>query len=226
MVEAEEAIAAFHDRQAATVSVSALQSAAVAFFPELLAGAVAGSPTLELTDRDVEVEEFVRLVAEIDLVIAHRLPGPRPWPAGVAATTLLEEPLDLAFRVGHPLHSDAPATAADLAGLEWINVHEVFPLADSLVRIGAFGRAATVRHRVNDYHVTAALLGVSDCVALLPRYTGRPYLTADIVLRPLVPELAVRRRIDVLARPDTLRRTAVAAVLDALHACAARLVAA
>ncbi len=217
MTEAREAVARFQSGTAARVSVSALTSVGLAFFPSLLTTRLPGDPVLELTDRDVGHAEYARLTAEIDLVIAHRMPGGDPWPRNIASVQLLTEPLDLAVRVGHRLAGTEPATAAELDGVEWISVHHDFPLADSLSRISALGgHEAVVRHQVNDFAVVAALLAASDCVALLPRHTGRPYL-GEVQLRPLAPELAVQRRIDILARPETLRRTAVQTVLEALQ---------
>lgn len=223
LIDANEAVARFQRTPAARVSVSALTSVGLAFFPTLLTSRLPGEPELELTDRDVGQAEYARLTAEIDLVIAHRMPGGNPWPRSVASVQLLTEPLDLAVRAGHPLAGSGPVTAAELDGVEWISVHQDFPLADSLSRISALGgHEAVVRHQVNDFAVVAALLAVSDCVALLPRHTGQPYL-AQVCLRPLSPELAVQRRIDILARPETLHRAAVRTVLAALQQQAQKL---
>lgn len=227
MTDAREAIDRFHTTPAATVSVSALASVAVSFFPDLLAAELPGRPQLELTDRDVDQAEYAKLTTEIDLVIAHRIPGGEPWPRNVASVPLLAEPLDLAVRVGHRLDDSGPVSAAELADVEWISVHTDFPLADSINRISALGSwEAVIRHHVNDFAVVAALLPASDCAALLPRYTGQPYLGHRIRLRPLAPELEIQRRIDVLARPETLRRTAVQTVLAALRGRAAELISA
>lgn len=217
MTDARESIERFHQEHTATVSVSALASMGVAFFPALLSRRLPGNPTLMLSDHDVTESEYVRLTSDIDLVIAHRLPGSGPWPREVASIPLLDEPLDLAARDGHPLSGAAPVTAAELADAEWINVYDGFPLVDAMARIGALsGREPVTRHRINDFAVRAAVLAAGDCVALLPRYTGSLYLSAGVSLRPLAPDLAVNRRIDILARPDTLRRSAVRVVLDAL----------
>lgn len=217
MTLAREAVGRYQEDVTATVSVSALSSAAIAFFPTLLAKPPAGRPRLELTDFDVARADYALLTADIDLVIAHRLPG-QPWPGTVRAIPLLEEPLDLAVRRGHPLDGNRPATAEDLRGAEWVHVHESFPLAESLRSLtGPDGGEPSIRHRVNDWAITARLLASSDCVALMARHTGQAYLGKNLVLRPLTPELTVSRTIDILARPDTLRRAAARAVVDALQ---------
>ncbi len=217
MTVAREAVRRYQDDATATVSVSALSSAAIAFFPALLASPPVGAPTLELTDFDVARTDYALLTADIDLVIAHRLPG-QPWPGSVQAIPLLEEPLDLALRRGHPLDGDRPVSADDVRGAEWVHVHESFPLADSLRSLtGPNGGDARIRHRVNDWAITARLLTASNCVALMARHTGQAYLGDGLVLRPLAPELRVSRTIDILARPDTLRRAAARSVVDALQ---------
>lgn len=217
MSAARDAISRYQADAAGTVTVSALASAAVAFFPALLASPLPGSPALTLTDFDVEQADYSLLTADIDLVIAHRLPE-RPWPRTVRAIPLLEEPLDLVVRRGHRLDRPGPAGLDDLRSAEWIHVHEAFPLADSLAPLYANGgREPRIRHRVNDWAITARMLAGSDCVALMARHTGRAYLGTDLTLRPLAPELAAHRAIDILARPETLRRAAVGAVVDALR---------
>jgi DNA-binding transcriptional LysR family regulator len=217
MTVAREAVGRYQDDATAAVSVSALSSAAIAFFPALLAVPPAGAPTLELTDFDVARADYAVLTADIDLVIAHRLPG-EPWPSTVRAIPLLEEPLDLAVRRGHPLDRDRPATLEELHDAEWVHVHESFPLADSLRAVTGSGAGEpVVRHRVNDWAITARLLAASNCVALMARHTGQAYLGKSLVLRPLAAESTVSRTIDILARPDTLRRAAARAVIDALQ---------
>ncbi|MGN8025845.1 LysR family transcriptional regulator [Microbacterium sp. 22242] len=224
LTDAREAIARFHRSEDATVSVSALSSVAQTFFPTLLATALPGRPVLALTDRDVAHDRYAALTADIDLVIAHRLPGRAAWPPGVRVIPLLEEPLDVTFRRGHRLDVPGPVAPGELADIEWINVHADNPLADSVDLLGALGgREPVIRHRVNDYAVTTAVLAVSDAVALLPRHTGGVYVGPGLVQRPIVADAAPRRRIDVLARPETLHRAAVRGVLDALRTRAAAL---
>jgi hypothetical protein len=60
-------------------------------------------------------------------------------------------------------------------------------------------------------------------VGLLPRYTAGPVLNPDIVLRPLE-GISTRRRIDLLARPENLKRRSVMIVSEALQGIMAGLV--
>jgi 5-methyltetrahydropteroyltriglutamate--homocysteine methyltransferase len=225
LIDAANSITEFHDDSAAPVSISAFHSAAIALFPGLLTASIAGRPQLVLRDQDAARAEYPQLVADTDLVIAQRLVGGDEWPAQLAVVPLVTEPLDVAFRAGHRLDAGtSPVAAAELRGLPWIAVHDDAPLAAAVQAIGAAaGAEPVIAHRVNDFAVVAAMLEASDCIALLPRHTGAAYRTPRVHTRPLAPGVAATRRIDVLARPDTLHRRGVRAVLEALRTRAAAL---
>ena len=212
---AEQAITRYQDDRSRVVSVAAFHSAALAFFPSLLTSPVS------LSDFDVAQEEFPLLTADIDLVLAHRLAGSPPWPSSVRVEPLLFEPLDVAMRRDHPLASKRVLEPSDLVDDEWVAVHEGFPLEQAITVIaGAGGSEARITHRINEFRVAAAIVAASSCIALLPRYTTD--LHPDLVLRPLArPEIG--RHIDCLARPETLERTSVRAVLEQIRGVAARL---
>jgi len=215
-VRAESALADF-TAETSTVTVSAFHSAAAALFPGLLA---AGHP-VEVADADVSTEAFPALTLRHDLVVAHRMAGSQPWPSTVASVPLLAEPLDLAFRAGHRLDGLERVRPADLVDESWIAVHEGFPLDDAVRRVaGAAGHDPHIAHRVNDFHVVAALLRATDHVALLPRWTSRVDAGTDLRLTPIVGDFGLVRRIDVLARPETLERAGVRAVLTELRRAA------
>ena len=225
LIDAANSITEFHDDSAAPVSISAFHSAAIALFPGLMTASIAGRPQLVLRDQEGGRADYPQLVADTDLVIGQRLVGGAEWPAQLAVVPLLTEPLDVAFRAGHRLDSgDAPVTAAELRGLPWVGMHDDAPLAAAVRAIAAAGGAEPViAHRVNDFAVAAAMLAASDCIALLPRHTGAAYRSPELRVRPLAEPVAASRRIDVLARPDTLHRRGVRAVLAALRTQAAAL---
>ena len=212
---AEQAIARFQDDRSGPVYVAAFHSAALTMFPALV------STPVTLSDFDVAQEDFPLLTAEHDLVLAHRLVGSPPWPASVRVEPLLFEPLDIAMRRDHPLASRAVLEASDLRDVEWVAVHEGFPLEQAItVIVGTGGSEARITHRINEFRIAAAVVAASSCVALLPRYTTD--LHPDLVLRPLArPEIG--RHIDCLARPETLERASVQAVLTQIREVAAGL---
>ncbi|PPH08178.1 LysR family transcriptional regulator [Rathayibacter sp. AY1H3] len=224
---AARAVADFEGEPSGTVSVAAFHSAGLAMFGPLLEALRApGRPGVALADFDVAQSAFAGLTADHDLVVAHRLAGSAEWPGTVRSTPLLFEPLDLALRRDHPLAAKDVVRPADLRDEEWVAVHEGFPLERAIDAIAVLaGGEARIPHRINDFLVAAAVVSAGDGVALLPRYTTDLRRTPEVVLRPLgIPGLG--RHIDCLARPETLERSAVRAVLEQLTGIAAGLAAA
>ncbi len=216
---AQAACDAFLERPEGVVRVSAFQSGAELLLPGLLARVgVLDGVTLVCTDEDVAQEDFAALTDRIDIVVAHRPEDAPPW-SGVRAVPLLREPLDVAVPLDHPLAGRSSVKPSDLADASWISVREGFPIASLVVDVAArSGTAPRIVHRVNDFHVTEALVGAGHGIALLPRYTfggsGR--------IR-LVPLEGVRagRRIDALLRRDHAERLVVRSVLHELQTLAA-----
>ncbi|WP_432572561.1 LysR family transcriptional regulator [Kineococcus sp. SYSU DK005] len=208
------------DSPTAPVAVCAFHSAALAWFgPLLRESARRGGPALHLADQDVAQQDFPRLVADYDLVVAHRPEaGPR-WPARrLSVVPLLVEPLHVALAAAHPLAARERLTVADVAGQRWVSVHEGFPMAGNLEALAAAARRPLdVVHRINETFVAASVVATGDALALLPARTAPP--GPGVVLRPLA-DLAVHRHVDALARPEALARRGVRAVLGALRAVA------
>ncbi|TBN58321.1 LysR family transcriptional regulator [Glaciihabitans arcticus] len=206
---AEQAVAHFQGDPTGTVSVAGFHSVGLALFGPL----IAAMPQVRVSDFDVAQEDFPGLTARHDLVLAHRLVGSPPWPSSVRVEPLLFEPLDIAVRRDHPLASRASIDPADLADQRWVAVHEGFPLEQALAVIaGAGGSQPRIQHRINEFRVAAAVVAASGCIALMPRYTTDLREHPDVILRPLA-HPGLGRHIDCLARPETLERASVQAVL-------------
>ena len=221
LARAEAAVDAHLADDTATVRISAFHSAASAFFPPLLRTSRA---RVECADEDVAQDLFPRLTASYDLVIAHRPGGSGGWPGTVSVTRLLEEPLDVALPADHPLAAKRRLVAKDVAGTDWIAVHEGFPLTTAIQAIGEVaGQPLEVRHHINDFAVATDLVAAGAGFALTPRHTGprRP----DIAVRPLT-GLHVTRVIEILTRPEQRFRTAVTNTIDDLRSVAGALTAA
>ncbi|WP_433041295.1 LysR family transcriptional regulator [Dactylosporangium sp. CS-033363] len=216
---AGRAVDAYLEDPAAPVTVAAFHSAGLTWFGPLLGRA--GLPPVRCSDEDVAQADFPALVADYDLVLAHRLAHSPPWPADrLTVVPLVFEPLYVALPARHALAARPSLTAADVAGEPWICVHEGFPLEGVLSAIAAAaGRPLDIVHRVNDFSVVAAIVAAGGGLALLPGYTSRP--GPGVVLRPLA-DLPAGRHIDVLARPESLHRATVRTVLAALRDLATR----
>ncbi|MCP2046095.1 UNVERIFIED_ORG: DNA-binding transcriptional LysR family regulator [Paenarthrobacter nicotinovorans] len=229
MADARAAIGAYHDAPDAPVSVSAFHSAGQALFAPLAALLASGtssgtssdggkSPRLRLSDEDVAQEDFPGLAARYDLVLAHRMDNSPQWPSDkVAVIPLADEPLDIALPADHPLASRRELEPSDVVDEPWVTSRDGYSPADVLAAVVAVsGRPAEVLHRINDYSTVAALVSAGGAIGLLPRFTARRVLDAGVVLRPLSGVNSVRK-IDILARPETLKRKSVMTVCESLQ---------
>ncbi|UKA64004.1 LysR family transcriptional regulator [Arthrobacter sp. FW306-04-A] len=225
LADARAAIGAYHDSPGSTVTVSAFHSAGQALFAPLAALlATAGGagpesvPRLKLADEDVAQEDFPGLAARYDLVLAHRMEHSPGWPTDkVAVIPLADEPLDVVLPAGHPLAARRELRPADVVGQTWVTSRAGYSPADVLAAVVAVsGRPADVLHRINDYSTVASLVAAGGAIGLLPRFTARRVLDAGVVLRPLAGVNSVRK-IDILARPETLKRKSVMTVCEALQ---------
>ncbi|GEA85609.1 MAG: LysR family transcriptional regulator [Cellulomonas sp.] len=232
------AVDRLRERPGGTVRVSAFASGAQLLLPGLLERVRAlPDVRVECSDDDVPQAQFVALTDEIDVVVAHRPDGSPGWGGGVVVRHLLREPLDVALAPDHPLaarRSDGPSNEhddeysnahgiepRDLVDEDWVAVRAGFPVAHVLAAIGArAGAEPRVRHRINDFHVAAALVGAGHGISLLPRYT----FGADPRVR-LLPLAGVRagRLVEALVRRDKAERLVVQRVLAELEALAAQI---
>ncbi|RNL57642.1 LysR family transcriptional regulator [Arthrobacter oryzae] len=219
MADARMAIGAYHGSPVAPVTLSGFHSAGQALFAPL-ARLLDGpdKPRILLSDEDVAQQDFPALTARYDLVLAHRMDHSPRWPEErVAVIPLAHEPLDVALPAGHRLAGQPVVAADDVAGEPWVTSHAGYSPADVLTAVAAVASTElNIVHRINDYSTVAALVAAGTVVGLLPRYTARPVLSPGIVLRPLE-GISTRRRIDLLARPENLKRKSVMMVCEALQ---------
>lgn len=184
----------------------------------------AAVPRLKLSDEDVAQQDFPALTAKYDLVLAHRMDHSPQWPQSrVRAIPLAHEPLDIAVAADHPLAAKSSLSPQDVVAYPWVASRGGYSPADMLNAIGAVAsQPVNVLHRINDYWAAAALVSTGEVIGLLPRYTSSPALNPGVVLRPLT-GISTRRRIDLLARPETLKRSSVRLVARALQEVMAEL---
>ncbi|MGO4238436.1 LysR family transcriptional regulator [Pseudarthrobacter sp. YAF2] len=226
MADARGALGTYHGSPAGRVTLSGFHSAGQALFGPLARMLDRPEhPRIELSDEDVAQQDFPALTARYDLVLAHRMDHSPRWPTErVAVIPLAHEPLDVALPAGHPLARQDTVTVHDVGAEAWVTSHPGYSPADVLGAVAAVSsREPNIIHRINDYSTVAALVAAGGVVGLLPRYTAGPVLNPDIVLRPLE-GISTRRRIDLLARPENLKRRAVVLVCEALEDIMAGLV--
>jgi DNA-binding transcriptional LysR family regulator len=191
------------------------------FLPDLLK-AVHAVPGLEVVATDVDPArgDFASLVHDYDVVVGHAV-GPAPaWSdRDLVVVPLVDEPLEVALPVGHPLAGAAEVTPEEVADSPWIGVPDDFPyerLLDEIERVA--GRPLDVVQRFSDTRVTEALVASGEGLAVLPRFTSGG-AGSGVVLRPLA-RLMPTRRIAALVRRENAERPSVRVVLDRLRAIA------
>lgn len=224
MAAARSAVDEFEAAEGGVVTISGFLSAAQALFGPLLRELGSGPdvPAIRFTDEDVAQSAFPALTARYDLVLAHRMEHSPPWPkTGIRVLTLAAEPLDVALSPEHPLAQRASLQPSDVVGERWVTSRAGYSPDDVLRTISAItNRPAEIVHRINDYGVAASVIATGDVIGVLPRYTSPG--TDAVVRRPLQ-YVSTNRMIDVLARPENLRRRSVRLTADALGRVMTRL---
>ena len=226
MAAARHALDEFEGAATGVVTISGFHSVGQALFGPLLRelSLLSDSPTVQLTDEDVAQSEFPALTARYDLVLAHRMEHSEPWPAqGVRSLTLVREPLDVAVATSHSLAGRASLTPAEVAAERWATSRIGYSPDDVLRAVSAVAnRPIEILHRLNDYGAVSAVVAAGGVLGMLPRFTSRSVDDRDIVRIPLE-GVSTHRMIDLLARPENLRRRSVRVVVEALRRVMTRL---
>lgn len=226
MARAEATADGYRRGEQARVRAVFFPSAAEMFLPGLL-DRVAERKGLRLEARleDPNAQGFVDLAADADLVLGHSVNGPEEFiRSGLVVEPLLEEPLDVVLPGDHPLAAREVLAPGDVAPWPWIGVPAGFPFDTVLRQIEL--QAGRVVERVQlmpDLRAMEALVRGGHGLSLLPRFTARGALRSGLVLRPLA-GVQARRSVVLLARADVAARPTVRAVMDMVHAEAARIV--
>ncbi|MFI5909852.1 LysR family transcriptional regulator [Dactylosporangium sp. NPDC051541] len=195
---AETDLAALSGDIRGTVRAGGLQSGARRILVPALTRTRAEHPHVRVEISELELEEALpglRLGA-VDLVIGDEYDGhPRPRPAGMRFTVLLEEPLRVVLPVTHPLAAPTRPISIDqlrdevwTASAEGTGHHAM--VVGTCRALG--GYEPDLRHRSNDSDIQLELVRAGAAVALMP----------PLALPPDDPAIAVR----ALAAPGLHRR--------------------
>ncbi|WHT21464.1 LysR family transcriptional regulator [Crossiella sp. CA-258035] len=216
-----EAEAAVEDHAGAVlggVSVAAFSTAARALLPPALALLRARHPELRVRLGELEPHECLPLVAraELDLAILQDWPDePLDLPTGLDRAPLLDDVVDLAVPVGHRL--TGTVSLAELAGEGWVSWPDGTGCHAWLHRITG---GADVLHTAGEHHTQLALVARGLGVAMMPRL-GRGELPPGVRVVELDP--APHRHVYAVWRPESARRPAIRAVLEAVDLAALEL---
>jgi DNA-binding transcriptional LysR family regulator len=216
---AEADLAALSGDIRGTVRGGGLQSAARRVLVPALTLMKAHHPHVRVEIFELELEQSLpglRLGA-VDLVIGDEYDGhPRPRPAGLRFTFLLEEPLNVVLPAGHPLaRSGRPVAIAKLRSDVWTASAE--GTGHHAMVVGTCrslgGYEPDLRHRSSDADVQLELVRAAAAVALMPALT-LPVNDPAIAIRD-VAEATLKRRLVVVTR-DTPPAPALTALLTAV----------
>jgi DNA-binding transcriptional LysR family regulator len=216
---AEADLAALRDDIRGTVRAGGLQSAARRLLVPAVARMKVDHPRVRLEVFELELEQALpglRLGA-VDLVIGDEYDGhPRPRPAGLRFTVLLEEPLKVVLPARHPLaRSRGPVAVARLRSDIWTASAE--GTGHHAMVVGTCralgGYEPDLRHRSSDADVQLELVRAGAAVALMPPLT-LPATDPALAVRD-VAEAALKRRLVAVTR-DTPPAPGLTAFLTAV----------
>ncbi|HEY0168143.1 MAG TPA: LysR family transcriptional regulator [Jatrophihabitans sp.] len=212
-------VAAIARGEAGQLRIGSFPTASARLLPAALAALRQQRPGVEIEVDEGELDALLpRLLSgELDLALAYRYDTVPPgWPARLAETEVLREPLYLLLPAGHRL-AGAPLRLAALAAERWVAPLAGSPGALNLDRLAArAGFVPRVSFRSNDYSVVRGLVGAGLGVALVP---GLGVSDTDGVLPTPLLGRSPRRAVLALHRPAA-HNSLIAAALSAIRATA------
>ena len=223
---ADAVLADFREGQAVTLHAAFFPSGAEMLLPGTLRWLAEHAPGVRLESHLEEPtvwQNFERLTADYDLVVAHSAFEPHVWSDAVVARRLVREPLDLAVPLDHPLAAQESVTVEEAAGYPWIGVPDDYPFHTVLARIEErAGRALPIVQRFPDLRTIEALITQGLGIGLLSRFTAQQGHGRQFLLKPLR-DVDSARTLAVLTRPERTESRGVQRVVEALLAVSATL---
>jgi DNA-binding transcriptional LysR family regulator len=216
---AQADLAALGGEVRGTVRAGGLQSAARRLLIPAVARMRAGHPRVRVEIFELELEQSLPglRLGSVDLVIGDEYDShPRPRPAGLRFTVLLEEPLKIVLPAAHPLaRSGGPVAVAGLRSEIWTASAE--GTGHHAMVVGTCrslgGYEADLRHRSSDADVQLELVRAAAAVALMP-VLALPGDDPALAVRDIA-EVTLKRRL-VVATRDAPPAPALTAFLAAV----------
>lgn len=201
---------------AGDVRLSVFPSFAASLLPELLVRLADDHPALLVrsVELDPDVAPDAVAAGRVDLALVLGYPHATvPRPTGIEWRTLWTEPFRLVVPEGDPL--DGSVDLAELAGRPFV----AGPLSSSCGRFTvnacrAAGFEPDVRHEIDGFDATLQLVAAGAGVTLAPDLV---LLDPPPGVRLLELDQPLHRTIELAARPSSLARPAVRAVVDVVE---------
>jgi DNA-binding transcriptional LysR family regulator len=217
---AESDLAQFRAGKAGTVRVGAFASAIRSLCAPMLSSLERQSG-IRVEIQEVNDAANALLARKVDIALTMALghgtadvrgsddPRLDSWP-------LLDDVMDMALPLNHPLAGETSVHLSDLAADDWI----LGQSGTSCWRIARdacaeSGFTPRTRHQAEDYSGFVALIAAGAAVGLLPRLAQEPFRHDPIALIPVVGSPA--RHIVVQYRAGTENQPHIKPVLDAFH---------
>ena len=207
----------FRDLVAGPVRISAFATAARGLGPSLLLHLKQHHPELEASLWEQEPDVSLPLLAsgDLDVVIAQDwFNAPLAVPTGIARMGLFDDTADIALPSGHRLARRRSVSLDDLAHERWVTWPQGSICHEWLVHTyRSRGIEPTIAHMASEHATQIALVGAGLGPAVIPRL-GRGPVPNNVKMVRVDP--ALQRHVFAAWRPNTGRRSNVAAVRDAL----------
>lgn len=201
--------------------LTAFPTAARGLLPAALKALREEHPQLRprLTEMEVEASVPRLLRGDIDLAVVldwHN--RPLSLPSGLSRAVLLEDAMDLAMLVTHPLAGRRRVELRDFAEDEWVSWPDGEFCHEWLMStLRGEGIEPRLSHRAEEQHTQLALVAAGLGVALAPRL-GRGFVPQGVALVPV--HHSLRRHVYAVWREDADRRPSIRAAVAALEKAA------
>ncbi len=204
------------------LSLGAFPTAARGLFPAVLTALRAEHPQLRARLVEMDQDEALSRVVRGDMDLAVVLDWynkPLPVPEDLIRTPILDDPVDVAVPVDHPLADRAEVALEDFAEDEWISWPKGEFCHDWLLStLRGKGVEPRIAHMAEEHPTQLALVAAGLGIAVAPRL-GRGPVPEGVRVVPVRHTMC--RHVFAIWRADADRRPSIRAVAEALQAAGA-----
>ena len=221
--QAESELDRQRDRVFGDLEVAGFATAARAILPRAVARLKADHPQLKIRLSERQPEEAIRLVAagHLDLALVNDwMNAPLLLPDGLDRLLIMNDPVDLAVPLDHPLAARSSVELTELCAEPWITWPNGATCHEWLTQtLRQHNLTPEVMHTAEEHQTQLAMVAAGLGIAVMPRLgRGRADEVKIITLRP-----DFSRRVYAIWRSLAAERPAVAAVVAELRDVAVEL---
>jgi DNA-binding transcriptional LysR family regulator len=221
---AETALEGHRGAVAGKMSIAAFPTAARGLLSRTMTRLRADFPQLHPVLHEQDPIESVPLVVRGDMdiaVVQDSFNAPLALTGDLERVGLMNDVMDLALPVTHPLADCATMDMEDVARETWVSWPRSTVCGDWLrLTLRGYGVEPHIEHAVAEYPTQLAMVSAGFGIALIPRL-GRDHVPPGVRLVGITP--TVTRHVYAVWRAETANRPALRATVNALVATAAQL---